>query len=126
MGDLIQIGKTCGIKFKNEIISGGNESNESVMSNILLHYLTFLYGEDHASRLLDRVQSLLADHRARISPRDGGLSQRDSILILYGDQVQRANEKPLQTLKKFCDTYLTDIVSGIHILPFYPCCKSKV
>ncbi|HQV95424.1 MAG TPA: sugar phosphorylase [Anaerolineales bacterium] len=90
------------------------------MSNILLHYLTFLYGEDHASRLLDRVQSLLADHRARISPRDGGLSQRDSILILYGDQVQRANEKPLQTLKKFCDTYLTDIVSGIHILPFYP------
>ena len=120
MGDLIQIGKTCGIKFKNEIISGGNESNESVMSNILLHYLTFLYGEDHASRLLDRVQSLLADHRARISPRDGGLSQRDSILILYGDQVQRANEKPLQTLKKFCDTYLTDIVSGIHILPFYP------
>lgn len=120
MGDLIQIGKTCGIKFKNEIISGGNESNESVMSNILLHYLTFLYGEDHASRLLDRVQSLLADHRARISPRDGGLSQRDSILILYGDQIQSPNQKPLQTLKKFCDTYLTDVVSGIHILPFYP------
>ncbi len=90
------------------------------MSNILLHYLTFLYGEDHASRLLDRVQSLLADHRARISPRDGGLSQRDSILILYGDQIQSPNQKPLQTLKKFCDTYLTDVVSGIHILPFYP------
>lgn len=90
------------------------------MSNILLRHLTFLYGEDNASPLLDRVQSLLADYRARITPRDGGLNQRDSLLILYGDQVQRSNEKPLQTLRKFCDTYLTDIVGGIHILPFYP------
>ena len=90
------------------------------MSNILLRHLTFLYGEDLASQLLDRVQTILSDHRARIAPRDSGLSQRDSLLILYGDQVQRADEKPLQTLKKFCDQYLTDIVSGIHILPFYP------
>ncbi|MBV6450703.1 MAG: Glucosylglycerate phosphorylase [Anaerolineales bacterium] len=90
------------------------------MSNILLHHLTFLYGEDQAPRLLDRALALLVDYRARIFPRDGGLTQRDSILILYGDQVQSTNEKPLQTLKKFCDKYLTDIVSGIHILPFYP------
>ncbi len=90
------------------------------MSNTLLRHLAFLYGEDHASRLLDRVQTILSDHRLRLSPRDGGLSQRDSLLILYGDQVQEPNAKPLQTLKKFCDKYLTDIVSGIHILPFCP------
>lgn len=90
------------------------------MSNILLHHLAFLYGEDRSSRLLDRTQAILSDHRARIAPRDSGLSQRDSLLILYGDQVQEPNAKPLQTLKKFCDQYLTDIVSGIHILPFYP------
>lgn len=90
------------------------------MSNTLLRHLGFLYGAEHASRLLDRVQAILSDHRARLSPRDGGLSQRDSLLILYGDQVQEPNAKPLQTLKKFCDIYLTDIVSGIHILPFYP------
>jgi sucrose phosphorylase len=71
-------------------------------------------------QLIPRLDELLARYRARISPRDGGLSQRDSLLILYGDQVQSSGEKPLQTLKKFCDTYLTDIVSGIHILPFYP------
>ncbi len=90
------------------------------MSNILLHHLTILYGEENASRLLDRVQTILADHRSRLSPRDSGLSQRDSLLILYGDQVQEPNAKPLQTLKKFCDEYLTDVVSGIHVLPFYP------
>ncbi len=90
------------------------------MSDIVLRHLAFLYGEDQSSRLLDRVQAILADHRPRLSPRDGGLSQRDSLLILYGDQVQEPNAKPLQTLKKFCDNYLTDIVSGIHVLPFYP------
>lgn len=90
------------------------------MSIIVLRHLAFLYGEDKAHPLLDRVQSLLSDHRARIMPRDSGLSQRDSILITYGDQVQAPNEKPLKTLKKFCDAYLTDAVGGIHILPFYP------
>ncbi|MCC6568598.1 MAG: sugar phosphorylase, partial [Anaerolineales bacterium] len=90
------------------------------MSDIVLRHLAFLYGEDQSSRLLDRVQAILADHRPRLSPRDGGLSQRDSLLILYGDQVQEPNAKPLQTLKKLCDNYLTDIVSGIHVLPFYP------
>lgn len=98
----------------------GEEIESINMSNILLHHLTFLYGEDNASSLLDRVESILSDHRARLTLRDGGLSQRDSLLILYGDQVQEPNAKPLQTLKKFCDNYLTDIVSGIHVLPFYP------
>ncbi|MEY2819100.1 MAG: hypothetical protein RL275_2563, partial [Chloroflexota bacterium] len=42
------------------------------------------------------------------------------MLITYGDQVQAPNEKPLQTLKTFCDKYLTDVLSSIHILPFYP------
>jgi sucrose phosphorylase len=66
------------------------------------------------------VEQLLAGYRARIKPRDGNLTERDSILITYGDQVQTQNEKPLQTLDKFCKKYLTDVVSGIHILPFYP------
>ncbi len=42
------------------------------------------------------------------------------MLITYGDQVQAPNEKPLQTLKTFCDKYLTDVLSSIHILPFFP------
>lgn len=83
-------------------------------------HLTFLYGDEQATLLLARVERLFADYRPRIMPRDGGLSERDSILITYGDQVQSPNEKPLQTLKKFCDAHLTDVVSGIHILPFYP------
>lgn len=60
------------------------------------------------------------EYRPRIKPRNGELTERDSILIAYGDQVQKPNQRPLQTLKAFCGTHLTGIVGGIHILPFYP------
>ena len=82
--------------------------------------LSYLYGGNISARLLKQTQNLLDQYRPRIKPHNGELTERDSILITYGDQVQHPNEKPLQTLKKFCDTYLTGIVSGIHILPFYP------
>ncbi|MFT3890199.1 MAG: alpha-amylase family glycosyl hydrolase [Anaerolineales bacterium] len=86
----------------------------------LLDHLVFLYGAEQAPSLLERVEKLLAEYRPGIKPRDGALSERDSILITYGDQVQTTNEKPLQTLHIFCNQYIRDIVSGIHILPFYP------
>lgn len=89
------------------------------MTNLRRH-LEFLYGADQAPHLLQQTKNLMDEYRLRLTLRDSGLSERDSILITYGDQVQRPNEKPLQTLKRFCDEHLTSIVSGIHILPFYP------
>ena len=82
--------------------------------------LLSLYGTTMPADLPERIHRLLEGYRSRIKPRDGGLSERDSILITYGDQVQRANEMPLQTLKIFCESYLPGVVNGIHILPFYP------
>ncbi|MDD2922413.1 MAG: sugar phosphorylase [Anaerolineales bacterium] len=86
----------------------------------LLKQLSFLYGENQASQLFPRVEKLLAGYRARIPARDGEITERDSILIAYGDQVQSSNEKPLQTLGAFCEDYLKNIIGGIHILPFFP------
>lgn len=83
-------------------------------------HLTFLYGADRTSQLLRRVQKITTAYRAKIPARAGGLTERDSILITYGDQVRSPGEKPLQTLGAFCRNYLTGLVSGIHILPFHP------
>ncbi len=90
--------------------------------NKLLDHLIFLYGEDKAPQLHKRAQNLVDGYRALIQGRliDTELTERDSILITYGDQIQSPDEKPLQTLNKFCKQYLSNIVSGIHILPFYP------
>lgn len=90
------------------------------MNKILIDQLTFLYGENISARLLDRTQSILNQYRSRIKSRNRELTESDSILITYGDQVQIQGEKPLKTLKRFCDQYLSGVVSGIHILPFYP------
>lgn len=86
----------------------------------LVSCLNFLYGTEEAPQIFERVRELAAAYRTRIQPRDGELTERDSILITYGDQVQSSNEMPLQTLHTFCQQYLKDVVNGIHILPFYP------
>ncbi len=86
----------------------------------LSSHLALLYGEASAPQLLARVKKLIAGYRARIPARDGALTQRDALLITYGDQVSIPDEKPLRTLGAFCKQHLTDVVSGIHILPFHP------
>ena len=46
--------------------------------------------------------------------------QRDAIVITYGDSLQCPDELPLVTLKRFLDEYTDGVLSGVHILPFYP------
>jgi glucosylglycerate phosphorylase len=82
--------------------------------------LASIYGVETASQWLGRFESLIASYQNKIQVRDDALTERDSMLITYGDQVQRGNEKPLQTLKDFCERYLDSVVNSIHILPFYP------
>ena len=87
---------------------------------VMRNQLDFLYGPEQAPLLLARVETILAKYRGQIHLRAGALTQRDSILIAYADQVQKPGQKPLQTLGIFCTELLADLVSGIHILPFYP------
>ncbi|MFK7975449.1 MAG: sugar phosphorylase [Halioglobus sp.] len=47
-------------------------------------------------------------------------SQRDAVMITYGDSLLKDNEKPLATLKHFLDHRIGDTLSAVHILPFYP------
>ena len=88
--------------------------------NRLFFYLSFLYGEENGSRLLERVQRIIDHYRSRISVRNNDLTEKDSILITYGDQITSPGEKPLQTLSRFCTEKLDGAIGGIHILPFYP------
>ena len=46
--------------------------------------------------------------------------QRDAIVITYGDSLQCPDELPLVTLKRFLDEHTDGVLSGVHILPFYP------
>jgi glucosylglycerate phosphorylase len=64
--------------------------------------LTKIYGTESAAQIELRLQNLLEHYRGRISkPEDASLSERDSLLITYGDQVQEKGKAHLQTLRNF-------------------------
>lgn len=46
--------------------------------------------------------------------------ESESIVITYGNSVTRPDETPLHTLKAILDAHLKKVVSGVHILPFFP------
>jgi glycosidase len=48
------------------------------------------------------------------------LSERDALLITYADQVREPDRAPLATLADFTRAHLAAVVSGVHLLPFYP------
>ncbi|SFR09304.1 alpha-amylase family glycosyl hydrolase [Poseidonocella sedimentorum] len=61
-------------------------------------------------------------HR-RMRPRTNGnrlWSQRDAVLITYGNSLVDGAHKPLDVLHDFLLTRLKGVVNGVHILPFFP------
>ncbi len=85
-------------------------------------HLAFLYGPERAAEVYARLDALLAAFRARC-PRpaaDGRLTERDVVLITYGDQVQEPGRPPLRTLAEVLEKYVAGTVSTVHLLPFFP------
>jgi glycosidase len=83
--------------------------------------LVRIYGTDQAVRLAPQLQGLVEKYIGQIpAPAETSLSERDSILITYPDQVSEPGKSYLQTLAEFCEARLKGVISGVHILPFYP------
>jgi glucosylglycerate phosphorylase len=89
----------------------------------LLEHLQFIYN-DKAARIYENLATVLTDFQTRYSKASSQsediLTQRDVVLITYGDQIRAQGEVPLETLHKFANNYLKNAVTGIHLLPFYP------
>ncbi|RXJ69627.1 sugar phosphorylase [Halarcobacter ebronensis] len=79
-----------------------------------------LYPPEIAERAVNSIIDLIFKYKQRIISKEYHLSEKDIILITYGDQVNRHHEASLQTLKEFMDKHLKGVINSIHILPFYP------
>lgn len=91
----------------------------------LSKHLEFIYGEEQAEQLTNRILKILERFKAEhpdlmASNSKDCVSEQDTILITYGDMVQQENQLALQTLAEFLKKHLADDVSTVHILPFYP------
>jgi glycosidase len=85
-------------------------------------HLTSLYGAARAASAAERLDRRLAAFRQQAEQRiiSAPLSQDDVILITYGDQFRAPGQPPLRTLAELLNSTLRGVVSGVHILPFYP------
>ena len=89
----------------------------------LLENLAFVYGEEKAPDILRRLEAILAEHWAA-GRTDAGrkpfFDETDVVAIAYGDHIREDGKPPLRTLHEFMAEHMKGLVSGIHILPFYP------
>ncbi|MGC9357792.1 MAG: alpha-amylase family glycosyl hydrolase, partial [Anaerolineae bacterium] len=89
-------------------------------------HLAFLYGDLEAKRLWPRLRSRLSAFSERrpdlleVPPPEERLTERDALLITYGDQVRESCKPPLQTLAEVLEHHVEGVISGVHLLPFFP------
>lgn len=89
---------------------------------IVEQHLTRIYDDIDHTALTTRLINIMALDGNCQKPlnHNGAWSQADAFLICYGDSIQVPGEAPLKTLEDFYRNELKDVVSGIHILPFFP------
>jgi len=81
--------------------------------------LTTVYGPAPGAALATDLAQ--AARRGQVPPRRTGFDDpAEALLITYGDQVTSAGEAPLVTLRSFLGDHVRGLVSGVHVLPFYP------
>jgi sucrose phosphorylase len=82
--------------------------------------LKFLYGETKAKTTHTRLMELLFHYRSKIPRVSFELTEKDVVLITYGDGFTEEGRKPLRVLNDFLTQYLKEKVSIVHLLPFFP------
>lgn len=80
--------------------------------------LQFLYG-DQADACLRKLIDVVQQYPP--SQQQAGWSERDVVLITYGDQVQSPPSTALHALTEFLTSRaLPELINTVHLLPFYP------
>lgn len=79
--------------------------------------LRSLYGDEAAGAAFAELLELADAQPLRSG--NYALSERDALLIAYGDHIRKTGEAPLATLHRFLND-LETAANGLHLLPFYP------
>ena len=88
----------------------------------LVEILSGIYGSETAADIMPELKNRIRIFKDKeLFQSTFGLSEHDSMLITYGDMTQSTETtNPLQTLKDFLLEYAEDIITTVHILPFFP------
>ncbi|TWT92423.1 sugar phosphorylase [Stieleria varia] len=95
--------------------------DRSQVHSQLCQHIGFLYPEADAEELAETVLMVFDGFEPQVPlPLHELWSERDCLLITYGDSVIDNDTVPLETLQQFLDQYVKDSVSAVHVLPFCP------
>lgn len=92
----------------------------------LRHHFSIIYGEEKVQMCIGRTLDLVRKYKlepAESVPFQQVWTHKDHVLITYGDMVQPEEGEPESKLRKqhqFLKQKLKDVVSTVHILPFFP------
>ncbi|MDQ7785540.1 MAG: alpha-amylase family glycosyl hydrolase [Desulfomonilaceae bacterium] len=100
------------------------------MHRRILFKLEVLYGMQRARETMPELERLMKVFYAHKPQKlrewdkefipEERFSEKDVILITYGDLVTNAHRRPLQTLTYLADRFLKETINTVHILPFFP------
>ena len=87
-------------------------------SEKLRSLLASLYSPSDAASL----QRWIEDHlnEVEVPAQKAAWTQEDAYLITYGDSIDGPGQSPLRALGAFVREYLSESISTVHLLPFYP------
>jgi sucrose phosphorylase len=99
--------------------------SKTSFQDLVIPYLTELYGKRVAAQYSDAFISLLGKYQEKLrkrSIREGiPLERHTSILITYADSLRGEPGCPtLPLLQSFLHEYIGSVISTVHILPFFP------
>ncbi|MGD8266966.1 MAG: alpha-amylase family glycosyl hydrolase [Desulfobacterales bacterium] len=79
-----------------------------------------IYGPVTGPQAWSRIAPLIENAPRQKGRGEGFFSEKDVVLITYGDSIRREGQVPLQTLHAFAREYLQGVISAVHFLPFFP------
>jgi glucosylglycerate phosphorylase len=82
--------------------------------------LRFIYGEKYEEHFLDKAGELIEKWSAVDWPKNEPISEKNVYLITYGDSIYEEGKPTLETLHRFLQEYIKDIVTDVHLLPMFP------
>ncbi len=83
-------------------------------------HLDFIYKSEYDESIVQRIVQRVEQVKSKFKGEGSKWTEKDILLITYGDSIINDFEPTLQTLKSFLDKYFKNVLSYVHILPFFP------
>ncbi|MEH6453398.1 MAG: sugar phosphorylase [Psychromonas sp.] len=102
------------------------DSKLNLVKTKLIQQLSFIYKEvklaESYTLLSEQLIELMRINETCMQPTpyQNYWSEKDVIMITYGDSLIKNGQKPLVTLQHFIQNYIAESINSVHILPFFP------